>query len=663
MGLDELVFEATECDFKSAVEVKKPKSWLKSVSAFANGIGGSLWFGVGNDRRVVGLADAQSDAEAVSRLIKERISPLPPFSIVPHSDDGRDVIELVVASGRSTPYYYKGDGTAAAFIRAGNETLQAPDHILNELVLKGTNRTFDALASDVSRSAYSFTLLEATYSERARREFMPSDYQSFGLADSNGFLTNAGCLLVDQAIILNSRLFCTRWNGLAKSSILDDAVDSREESGGLIALLRAGRDFVRANSKTRFKKEADCRVDKPDYSGRAITEALVNALIHRDYLVSGAEVHIDIYDDRREIVSPGGMFFGPPVQNRAIETIGSVRRNPVIADMFARMRFMERRGSGLKKIVDETASLPGFTDAMRPQFISTDCDFRVILKNLNHAARDAARERSKDASPLFSFRGRRERGMKTIAVINQKGGVGKTTTAAALAGGLARRGKRTLAIDLAPQCNLTSTYRASSDRATAADLLEGNALRAVQHTECGDIIAGHRALTQAESSLIGPDNSSLPFILRNALVSFCDDYDFVIIDTPPALGVLTAAALAAADAALITAQADYYSMDGIARLDETIEAIRAGTNPGLEILGILLTRYDPRAILSRTAAEQIAAAARNMGTRLFKTTIRESITHKEAQMTRRSIFDYAPKSNAASDYMALTDEILEDGKI
>lgn len=255
--------------------------------------------------------------------------------------------------------------------------------MLNELILKGTNRSFDALVTDERREDYSFTLLEATYRERTGLRFEPSDYFSFGLTDKNGFLTNAGRLLADQHIVYNSRIFCTRWNGLEKGSIFDDALDDKEFEGNLIYLLQNGRDFIRNNSKVRFEKKAQYRVDKPDYADRAVTEALVNALIHRDYIVRGSEIHIDMYDDRLEIQSPGGMFEGKPIQDCNINAVGSVRRNPVIADLFHRMKFMERRGSGLRKIVSETEKLPGYTEELRPEFHSSGTDFRVVLKNVN----------------------------------------------------------------------------------------------------------------------------------------------------------------------------------------------------------------------------------------------------------------------------------------
>ena len=171
---------------------------------------------------------------------------------------------------------------------------------------------------------------------------------------------------------------------MEKGSIFDDALDDKEYEGNLIYLLKSGIEFIRNNSKVRFVKEAQYRVDKPDYAERAVTEALVNALIHRDYIVLGSEVHIDMFDDRVEITSPGGMFGGGSIQEYDIYSIRSMRRNPVIADLFHRMKYMERRGSGLRKIVSETEKLPGYSETYKPEFFSTATDFRVILKNVNY---------------------------------------------------------------------------------------------------------------------------------------------------------------------------------------------------------------------------------------------------------------------------------------
>ena len=383
--LHRLIVEATECDFKVELEKKEPKSWLKSVSAFANGIGGTLFFGVSNENTVVGLTDPQTDAEIISARIKQRISPVPEIILTPYEEKGRTFLALVVQSGRNTPYYYAFERVREAYVRIGNESVIAPDYMLNELILKGSNRTYDALATEYKRESYSFTLLEATYRERTRLPWEQRNYISFGLETDKGFLTRAGSLLTDQHIIYNSRVFCTRWNGLEKGSIFDDALDDKEYEGNLIYLLQSGCDFVKNNSKVRFEKTGAGRIDKPDYAELAVLEALVNALIHRDYIIMGAEVHIDMYDDRLEITSPGGMYKGRAVQEQNIENIESERRNPILADLFHRMRYMERRGSGLKKIINETKNLPGYTDDLKPQFFS-DTSFRVVIKNMNYNA-------------------------------------------------------------------------------------------------------------------------------------------------------------------------------------------------------------------------------------------------------------------------------------
>jgi ATP-dependent DNA helicase RecG len=204
------------------------------------------------------------------------------------------------------------------------------------------------------------------------------------LENDDGYLTLAGSLLTDQHIVYNARVFCTRWRGLEMGSLEEDALDDKEYEGNLIHLLTNGCDFVKLHNQVRFEKAPMERIDKPDYAERAVLEALVNALIHRDWLRQGAEVHINIYDDRCEISSPGGMYSGKMIQEQNIFELESERRNPVLADLFHRMRYMDRRGSGLKKIVNETKKLYGYSDKFMPVFYSTHSSFKVVLKNVNY---------------------------------------------------------------------------------------------------------------------------------------------------------------------------------------------------------------------------------------------------------------------------------------
>ena len=181
-----------------------------------------------------------------------------------------------------------------------------------------------------------------------------------------------------------SRIFCTRWYGLSKASGVIETLDDKEISGSLITLLQGGEEFVRNNTKKRWKKTGNGRVEMPEYPERAVLECIVNGLIHRDYMILGSEVHIDIFDDRMEVYSPGGMMDGSLVQNLDTDNISSKRRNPIIADVFSRMNYMERRGSGFKKIKEDYHNAVNYRPELEPKFYSDISSFIVTLYNLNY---------------------------------------------------------------------------------------------------------------------------------------------------------------------------------------------------------------------------------------------------------------------------------------
>lgn len=231
---------------------------------------------------------------------------------------------------------------------------------------------------------YSFSKLRERFKEWNGTSMAEKSFESFGIVDGKGKLTNAGALLADNCPIRYSRLFCTRWNGLDKSGGQIDALDSAEYSGSLIILLNEGVSFVKRNMKMRWKKTANSRIEMPDFCERSVFESLVNGLIHRDYLINGSEVHIDIFDDRLVIYSPGGMPDGTKIQERDIDNIPSTRRNPVLADIFGRLGYMERQGSGLNKIREAYENAVNYHTGMDPEFYSDRVMFMVTLKNLNY---------------------------------------------------------------------------------------------------------------------------------------------------------------------------------------------------------------------------------------------------------------------------------------
>ena len=250
---------------------------------------------------------------------------------------------------------------------------------------------------------------------------------------------------------------------------------------------------------------------------------------------------------------------------------------------------------------------------------------------------------------------------KVISITNQKGGVGKTTTSLALATGLQKKGFKVLAIDLDPQTNMTFSLGGESDDGpTIYDLLkkEVRPRFAVQRTTCVDLVASSFLLSGAELEFA---QKGREYMLKEAIEPLCQRYDYVVIDTPPALGFLTVNAFAASDYVVIPMLADIFSLQGIAQLSDSLERLKQACNPELTIGGILLCRFDGRTILGRRIRETAEMIASQMGSRLYKTKIRSSIAVQESQTNQVGIFDYAPRSSAARDYRAFIEELLEEG--
>ena len=246
-----------------------------------------------------------------------------------------------------------------------------------------------------------------------------------------------------------------------------------------------------------------------------------------------------------------------------------------------------------------------------------------------------------------------------VAIANQKGGVGKTTTAINLASALAFRGKQTLLIDLDPQANSTLAYvgRESLERSlydTMAD--DSCALSQVicESTQKGLWVAPSKiSLAKLEARLVGELDSH--FRLKDRIDPVLERFSHVVIDCPPALGLLTVNALVAATHILIPIQSSYFALEGTDDLLETIERVRARANPNLQLLGVLVTMHDKRTSLARDIREQIADV---FGAKVFNTVISKSVRLEESPAYRESIFSFAPNSTGAADYYSLCEEVM-----
>ena len=182
-------------------------------------------------------------------------------------------------------------------------------------------------------------------------------------------------MFADDCPLWQSRLYSTRWDGKEKG----DAINDAEFTGNVLMLLREAMNFVKSNTKRGWEKLPDGRKNKLEYAERAVLEAMVNHFIHRDYTVMGGEVHLDIYNDRLTVTSPGGMYNGMLIQDLDIKDVSSERRNPILANVMAQLDYMEKRGSGLTRICNETKALEGYKDELKPVFKSTPTQFQTII--------------------------------------------------------------------------------------------------------------------------------------------------------------------------------------------------------------------------------------------------------------------------------------------
>ena len=248
-----------------------------------------------------------------------------------------------------------------------------------------------------------------------------------------------------------------------------------------------------------------------------------------------------------------------------------------------------------------------------------------------------------------------------LAIANQKGGVGKTTTAINLAAALAMRGKPTLLVDLDPQGNSSMSYL--DVRAAEKSMYDVFVDKTIH---LADIIVpatsppnlsiapARIALAKLESRLAGELDG--PYRLKDELASLNGAYSHVVIDCPPALGLLTVNALVAASHLLIPIQSSYFALEGTDDLLETIEKVRQRPNPELQILGVVITMHDKRTALARDIQEQIRKV---FGDKVFRTVISKSVRLEESPAYRESIFTFAPESSGAAEYYSLCEEVID----
>jgi chromosome partitioning protein len=241
-----------------------------------------------------------------------------------------------------------------------------------------------------------------------------------------------------------------------------------------------------------------------------------------------------------------------------------------------------------------------------------------------------------------------------ISLLNHKGGVGKTTSAINIGAGLVELGKKVLLIDLDPQANLTISLGVPRQKSTIYEALRGESeLVPYTHKPNLDVITSSLDLSGAEMELI--NEAGREYILRELLSQVSEDYDYMLIDCPPSLGLLTLNALTSSQWVLIPLQTEFLAVQGLAKIKQVIDKVKFRLNKNLDIGGVIPTMYDSRRVLNRDVVDTIH---KYFGEKVFKTYIRENVALAEAPAQRKDIFEYSPKSSGSTDYLDLCKEIL-----
>lgn len=396
----------------------------KAVIAFANTDGGAVLVGVDDDGTVRGVDDVDGTRVRVGNLIRDSIRPdVRAFvSVTEEERGGRTVLRFDVQRGTARPYYWKAKGLRpeGVFVRQDAASVPASEAAIREMLLASADGAFERMRS--LRQDLTFGAAAAFFRER-KVAFGPAQRRSLGLVGEDGLFTNLALLLSDQCpFTLKLAVF----EGTGKTVFRE----RREIGGSVLAQVREAFDYLDKWNRTRAEVRGLDRVDRRDYPPEAVREALLNAVVHRDYALPGADL-VSLFDDRLEVLSAGGLVRGVSLSDVLLGL--SALRNAALAGVFYRLRLIEAYGTGLLKIREAYAGAP------RPAAVeATDHAFKVTLPNRNAAVADAPRRAAGSApapdaradAVLAALRSRRELGRADVEALC---GVSPATAARLLA--------------------------------------------------------------------------------------------------------------------------------------------------------------------------------------------------------------------------------------
>jgi len=393
---DSFVFESLEYEFKFKLNRSNPESWVKTIVAFANDVHGKMFIGVNDQGIAVGINPNVVDDEQKYFVdyIRNKVYPSIAFNVSYIETDENNIvicIEVPVHKGEVVVYKDNSSGQIRDRIyrRYPGSTYELTS--VREMINFGITKNqipYDLTPTHYDAANYTFHSLNQKYKERTNSEndLTNKQLQSIGLITEDNKLTIAGMYFVDNCPESFPSIHLRKWPGLNKGS--DDVIDAKEYKLNLIEQLNEAEKFIRNNSKTGLHKNAGGASDKWSYPAIAITEAICNAIGHRDYNIKGTQIDIDIYQDRIEIVSPGSFLPEGRAQDYVdISKIPSKRRNEAITNTLTICRLMQRYGSGFEKILEEYKY---YDKKFQPKITSEQSWFTITLMDVAYTSNEKA---------------------------------------------------------------------------------------------------------------------------------------------------------------------------------------------------------------------------------------------------------------------------------
>ena len=382
--LPEYGFETKKIEYKIRLNSPDPCTWLKTIVGFANCEGGELIVGVKDDKTLHGFLENEIEAEIrnINNQIKSKIDPeiVYDFKYIPYSEQGntRFLIDIIVFRSKRLPVILKENKFNVIYLRQEAATIVASPEQIRNLIISSEAITNDEVDTRIRFDAKNFKKLYEVYKKNTGKELTAKKLESIDFYNQEGYLKKGSLLFADDCNDSNTILHCRLWDSLTKGSSV--VLDDKETKGNLLELLEFGLKFVLSNTKTGFIKQDVGRRDIASYPKRAVTEAIVNALVHRNYMITGSQIDIDIFKDRIDMTSPGSLI-GSSFKNneRDLKSIPSRRRNQLICDVFALCQLMEKSGSGFEKIMDDYSM---YEDKYQPSISCTNDYFVITLKDV-----------------------------------------------------------------------------------------------------------------------------------------------------------------------------------------------------------------------------------------------------------------------------------------